>query len=284
MRSLVVCFFLMASCASAQDNLSENQVVPKEVFSFPEFPVSSKDPIPTPMPVDPSVPPTLRPGLLYVVPSDEKFNLSAYPPGLVTIRSVNSPLNVYGEFWDEDGEDERTYTQPFIYIVKAVPGKVGDIYLVYTPSVDRGDDTITSMLIRIGAAPQPPPKPDTPDEPDDPVEPDEPEPDSDLQTFKSLIKATTDKYSELPESDKGKLAQAFREAAKKIETGEIKNPGQELTKVTADLMVDKLGLNSVLLWIPWRDDVTKVLKTQPFMTIKDHVGPWNVIADVLEGK
>lgn len=260
---------------------SENPVaVPKKVFSFPEFPgVQVKDPTP-PTPVDPSTPPTLRPGLLYIVSSDEDFTLKSYPPGLITIRRVQSPLNIYGTFWDEDGEDERTYIQPYLAIVKAVPGKTGDVYLVYTPKVDRGDDAITDMLIRIGAAPQPPPVIPKPDEP----KPDEPKPPPVVvDKVKAMVQDITARYSTLPAANKPIIAAGFREAAQQITDNKITTIPQ-LMKVTSDICLKNLGIDDFLPWAVWKTEVSKALDLNGVVELKDHVKAWNTIADVLEGK
>lgn len=263
-------------------------VKPVVVQVFPVIPSTNtpKEPTPIPAPPSPTVNevPVLIPGRLFIVKSDVKFSLVISDDSLIQKpRKVKGPRDISGVFADGDGTDEdRTIDSPYLAIIKAKEGKTGRVKITYIPKGADEEDKFLEILIDVGQAPRPPPKPDEPPKPDDPVKPPvEPE----VGAFKTLVKSITAIHPELPAADKPKIAAAFREAAVQIEQGKITEPGMQLTKVTADLMMQKLGgVQGMLSIVPWRDDVTRALKTQNYATIKDHIKPWNDIADVLEGR
>lgn len=256
------------------------EVIPKAVsrVKFPVVPVVSEDPKPM-APADPDALFVLVPGRLYVVQSDEPFTLiaSSGQQTLVTVKSVSGPRDFYGVFADGTGlDEERSYEAKYLAVVKAGP-MPGVVELISVPHEVKQESDITRVLIAIGVAPQPPPKP-KPDEP----KPDEPKPDEPAGLKASLV-AVTAKYVNLPAADRPKLAAAFRDAADQIQAGKITTM-QQLTKVTADAIVVKMGLDAFLPWVAWRDDITKTLKTQNLNTPQENLSAWKLIADVLENK
>lgn len=243
---------------------------------FPVVPVVSDTPKPT-IPADPDALFVLPPDRLFVVQSDEPFVLlaSSGQQVLVTVKPVTGPRDFYGVFADGAGlYEERSYAAKYLAIVRAgnVPGVVE---LVSVPQGWKSESDFTRVLIAIGVAPQPPPKPDD-------VKPVDPKPVEPTGLKASLV-AVTGKYANLPAADKPKLAAAFREAADQIQAGKITTM-QQLTKVTADGIVAKMGLDAFIPWVAWRTEITAVLKTQNLNTPQDNQSAWRMIADVLENK
>lgn len=256
-------------------NIPKSNSLP--TLKFPVVPVPSKlqETLPTPSP-DKDVPFVLLPGKFYIVQDEKPFLLRASPKDLVTVKKLSGPRDFYGQFADGDGTyQDRTYTAKYLAVVMVVEGKSGKCELVAFPEGVTEESGLMSVWIEVGHGSQPPP--DSPDKTPVPV------PADTTDTFKDLIQSVTSKYTNLPISDKSKVAEVFRDIAKKADAGEVKDL-QQLTKNTSDKIVEKIGLNAYLPFVPWRDDITKVLKTQSFSTPKDHVKPWNTIADVLEGK
>ncbi len=250
------------------------QIVQK--IKFPLVPTVTVDPKLI-TPVTPDAPFVLLMGRLFIVESNTSFLQIASSEGdLVSIKLLSGPRDFYGVFADGNGMDEeRTYQSKYLAVVK-MKGKPGKAELISIPEGAKTEGDLIRVWIQMGLAPIPPPDPIPVPKPDEPI----PVPNSDL---KNLIKTATAKYLTLPATDRPKLAAAFREAAVQIESGQIVTM-QQLTKVTADLIVDKMGLDAFLPWVAWRDDVTKVLKTQNLTTPKDNLTAWRCIADVLEGK
>lgn len=152
----------------ADDPVAPTVVVPvvepvKPFNPFPIIPVPDTPKDPTPLPPNPDAVPILTPGKLFVVKSDAKFSLIASPKHLVNIRQVKGPRDISGVFVDGTGDDEdRTYENPFLAVIKAEKGKTGRVELIYIPAGAEDDSKFIRVLIDIGVAPQPPPNPDDP--------------------------------------------------------------------------------------------------------------------------
>jgi len=223
--------------------------------------------------------PLLTAGHWYVVQSEAEFFLIASPAKLVVIQYEQGPLRIKGLFSDGEGQVEtRTYSSKFLAIVDAAAGQSGKVELIAIPAGVNDEGSITRRLVDIGVAPQPPPGPG-PDPQPDPT----PDPEPSVDTFKAEVKNITTAKNP-PVDERPKVAAAFRAIAAEIDSGAI-TTREQLTHRTSDTIVERIGLNAFLTnWVPWRDDLTAVLKRQNLTTVKSHATPWNQIADVLEGK
>lgn len=173
MRSLIA-LLVLCSIAVGQEPVPVPKIDPPSPWLIvPVLPTVDTVVTPQPGPVlppSPDTPPVLPPRTLYVLQSDTKFFLLASPADLVSIRLLPGPRDISGVFADSAGKDEdRTYSRPFVAVVKAVEGKSGRVELIGVSAggIDN-ESSITRILIDIGAAPQPPPP--------GPVDPPDPEP------------------------------------------------------------------------------------------------------------
>ena len=162
LRSLVILLLLCSALMGQEPTPAPKVDPPNPWLIAPLVPVADKTVTPSPAPTpSPDAVPVLQPRTMYVLQSDVKFFLIASPAGLVTIRQLPGPRDITGVFIDSAGTDEdRTYSRPFIAIVKAVEGKHGRVELIGVPAAGVSDESeITRILIDIGVAPQPPPGP-----------------------------------------------------------------------------------------------------------------------------
>jgi hypothetical protein len=158
--------------------------VPEEEVVLPIIPPGPQpEPAPEPVvpdvtpkpPVEPVIVPDLRAGELFVVATPKKFLVWDRPKGIVSVKRLVGPREFYAKFADavdRNIEQERHYSQPFIYVIRAE--KRGTVELIMSP-IDADDEAqaIQHTLIVMGRGPQPPPEP----EPDvDPVDPPTPGP------------------------------------------------------------------------------------------------------------
>lgn len=253
---------------------TDKSVVKKVEFPVVTVPKEEAPAVPDTPSTNPDDPFVLVPGKLFVVSSDVEFELIVFPEDLVTIKYLSGPRDFYGAFADGSGKDEdRSYSKKYLAVVRAVEGKSGVLGMAGVPHGYQTKEEITKTLISIGVAPRPPPL-------DEEKKPD-PKP-APADAFKKSIQDATAKYT-FSADEKAKVAVAFRDASKKISSGEIKDL-QQLTKVTSDNIVKGIGLNAYIPWYPWRTEITKVLEMSRIQSVADHAKPWSVIADVLEGK
>ena len=171
MRSLIA-LLVLCSIAVGQEPVPVPKIDPPNPWLIvPVLPAVETVVTPQPGPVlppSPDTPPVLQPRTLYVLQSDTKFFLLASPADLVSIRLLPGPRDISGVFADSAGKDEdRTYSRPFVAVVKAVEGKSGRVELIGVPAggIDN-ESNITRILIDIGVAPQPPPVPVDPPDPE----------------------------------------------------------------------------------------------------------------------
>lgn len=120
---------------------------------------------------------------------------------------------------------------------------------------------------------------------DDPAPGPTPEPNPGPQptpnTFKAKLIDLTGKYPSLPPPERPLVAAAFRAVADNIDSISDK---QTLLKLTADGMTQRIGLQNLLVWLPWRDAMTELVASEKLPDIKAHAAVWRTVADVLEGK
>lgn len=168
----VIAFLMLCSTAFGQEPMTVPKIDPSTPWLIaPLVPVIDQTVAPSPAPApSPDAVPILPQRTMYVLQSDVKFFLIASPAGLVTIRPLPGPRDITGVFIDSAGKDEdRTYSRPFLAIVKAVEGKQGRVELIGVPAAGVSDESgITRILIDIGVAPQPPPGPVDPIDPINP--------------------------------------------------------------------------------------------------------------------
>lgn len=254
------------SCESLNHSRKKSRV------SFPQFPTQ----LPT-VPIDPPTPqdvtetiPVLTARQWYIVQSDSEFFLLASPADRVVIQYEVGPLRIRGVFADGTGQPEtRTYASKFLALVDAVENKQGRVELIAIPAGVTDAASITRRQIDIGRAPTPPDEPPVPT----PL----------VDAFKIEVKAFTATRNP-PVTERTQVAGAFRQISLEIASGSI-TTREQLTRRTSDAIVEKIGLNAFIeRWIPWRDDLTVVLKRQNLASVKDHEQPWTTVADVLDGK
>lgn len=132
-----------------------------------------KPDVPPKPPVEPVIVPDLRAGELFVVATPSQYLVYDSPRGIVSIKRLKGPRDFFARFADSanrDTEEERAYTQPFIYVIKAE--KRGTVELIISPQgADDESQAIRHTLVVMGRGPQPPPEPDV-----DPVDPPTPGP------------------------------------------------------------------------------------------------------------
>lgn len=130
------------------------------------------NPNPEPEDVKPVPVTDLKAGELFVIAGEEPCRVEDSRQGIISIKRVTGPREFYGKFVDGKvrGEDEeRTYTEPFLYIIRAV--KPGSVELLITPkSYDVEQESLRRTLTVMGNGPNPPP-PDPDPKPDPKPEP-----------------------------------------------------------------------------------------------------------------
>lgn len=80
-----------------------------------------------------------------------------------------------------------------------------------------------------------------------------------------------------------KVATAFRETSKAIAAGQVSDI-TDLLRQTSERMANQVGLNEMLNWIAWRDQMTELLAKEKIGNLAGHKVYWEAIADVLEAK
>jgi hypothetical protein len=156
--------------------------VPEGKVVLPVIPPGPQpDPAPHPVvpdvtpkpPVEPVIVPDLRAGELFVVATPKQYLVWDRPKGIVSVKRLAGPREFYAKFADgvdRSTEEERHYSQPFIYVIRAE--KRGTVELIMSP-IDADDESqaIQHTLIVMGRGPQPPPDPGPDPDPIDPPVP-----------------------------------------------------------------------------------------------------------------
>lgn len=163
---------------------------PKAVAAGPKFPAFPPAPRPVPPAPTPQPRPNaddpvkLGPGRYYVVASGKPLLVLPHGPGAVTVQERKPPFmlpaaDAIGWPADKADPDFVTFTDPFLYVVKAKTS--GAVTLTVIPALNdtdaagkqvplkAGDIARKPLLVDDGTGPQPPPIPPTPDPPVDPL-------------------------------------------------------------------------------------------------------------------
>jgi hypothetical protein len=115
------------------------------------------DPIP---PVPPAGVYTLNAGEMFVIGAKAKCRVKAYPESLVTVCLKTGPRDITGKFSGGKGDEDRTFSKPFLYVVKATGGK-GSVTIEITPYGFADDKQIVTTTIDVNGGQEiPTPIPD----------------------------------------------------------------------------------------------------------------------------
>jgi hypothetical protein len=197
----IALFFSLHSVSFAEGVSDDPNLIHDELKPVPEekviLPIIPPGPQPEPQPqpvvpdvtprppVEPVIVPDLRAGELFVVATPKKYLVWDRPKGIVSVKRFTGPREFYAKFADgvnRDIEEERHYSQPFIYVIRAE--KRGTVELIMSP-IDADDEAqaIQHTLVVMGRGPQPPPGP----EPDPDPDPDPPRPPGPVTSFRVIF-------------------------------------------------------------------------------------------------
>ena len=105
----------------------------------------------------------LKPGLLYVVTASAPVSVQPGTTGVLKISQKNGPITIFGAFVDsKNGPEDRTYTDPVVYVVQAVGTGASDLIIVRSLTDDTQTMRQTIATDLPAPVPTPPPNPPGP--------------------------------------------------------------------------------------------------------------------------